>query len=393
LFVALPTLCVTAYIFFYATPRYVSEFQAIYHSNDSQMQSSVLGGLLGGSGSVDMNAAVVAYLQSPSVLAEVDKQLDLKRKFSDPSIDWLDRLSAGAAMETFVTYFQRRVSAFENSSGYVVVDAEGFSPSEAKQLAQALANSAERMVASISQREKLDMVKFTEDEVQRYEREYLAAVDRLTEFREEHRDYDFSGSEQLLTGTVGALESQLAQLRSQLASSRKFLGDDAPTVAVIKSQIAATDSQIADEQARLASPVRPKTPTVELKGSRKLDPSGAARLSDSLESSAGSAERPADNDEASRAPYSQLLATYFKLSQDQQFATALLQTAKLAAESARLEAGKQSAYMFAFVPPNLPERSIEPSPTRYILTTFVACILAYFGLSILFGLFRHEAGA
>lgn len=382
LFIAVPTLIVTGYVFFYATPRYVSEFQAIYHSNDPQMQSSMLGGLLGGgSGSVDMNAAVIAYLESPAALAEANKQLNLRREFSSPGIDWLDRLSASAQTETFLSYFQRRISAYENSAGYVVVDAEAFSPSEAQKLAQTLASLAERMVASISQREKLNMVKFTEDEVQRCEREYLGAVDRLTKFREKHKNYDFSGSEQLLTGTVGSLESQLANLKSQLGSQRKFLADDAPSVAVIKSQIYAVESQISDERARLAS-------------SSKMAPSASssAAPSNSKASSAPFGELPNDNITSKSLPYSEILATYFKLTQDQQFATALLQTAKQAAENARLEAGKQSAYMFTFVPPSLPQHSTEPSPMRYIVTTFVGCMLVYFAASVLFGLFRHESG-
>src|SRR5579862_6606774 len=81
--IGLPTLLATAYVFAYATPRYVSEFQITYQSFDATPQvgqasllSTILG--VGGATTVDMSRVVASYLTSSDVLQEVAKKVDIR---------------------------------------------------------------------------------------------------------------------------------------------------------------------------------------------------------------------------------------------------------------------------------------------------------------------------
>jgi capsular polysaccharide transport system permease protein len=373
LFVALPTLIMAGYVYWYATPRYVSEFQIVYHSNDPQMQASSLTGLLG-TGTVDMNRVIGAYIASDAILDVLDKKFDLRKKFGNPNIDWWDRLPANATRERFLSYFQQRVATYENSGGYLVVDISAFSPTDAKELATAIAKASDDMVSAVTDREKQDLVAFTESEMHRYEKEYDTATDNITKFREKYYDYDFSGAVTYLTGVVGALQTNLAEAQSNLHTAEGFLGETAPSVIVLKSRIAAIESQIAAEHEGLASPAH-----------RQPDVNSVAGVPPNAIASSNPAVR-------SDEPYSKIMAAYVALQQDQDFAKATLTNARHNYEAARLDAARKSAYVFSFIPPSLPQYPTDPDPKRYILTTIILSLIAYSCLSLLIGMFGDNVG-
>src|ERR1700722_1505189 len=95
LFVGLPTLLATIYVYLYATPRYVSEIQVVYQSygqSQTQTSSGLLSLLGSGTGSLDMQRVIDSYIKSDTLLNDVDKKLNLRAHYSNPKVDWLDRL-------------------------------------------------------------------------------------------------------------------------------------------------------------------------------------------------------------------------------------------------------------------------------------------------------------
>jgi capsular polysaccharide transport system permease protein len=368
-FVIGPTVAAALYVYVYATPRYVSEFQVVYVPTQSQSlslsASSLIGGLLGGTSTIDYTKVIGTYIISPAALEIVDAKLDLRKKFSDPRIDWWNRMPVDASNEKFLTYFLNRVTYWEQTGGFLTVDVEGFNPADAKELAQALLDAADKMVAGMNDRPLLDMVEFTKKEKDNYEQSMNKATDVITAFREAHYDYDFTATVASLSSVVGGLQGQVAQARSELASVRGFLGDSAPSVIALKAKIAALQGQIEDEQNHLASPAA---------------------------TGEGVAGANAAKPQRGGLVYSQVMADYLNLLATQQFAVSAYVYAEKAYESAKLAAAEQPAYAISFVPPNLPQYSTSPAPTQTILTTFLIALIAYSLGSLVISMARDHSG-
>jgi hypothetical protein len=93
LWVGLPTVLAALYVYVYATPRYVSEFQLTYQtysqpgSSSSALggggsSSSLLSSVLGiGSSSVDMSRVIASYLTSNDLVEHVDAKINLREQY------------------------------------------------------------------------------------------------------------------------------------------------------------------------------------------------------------------------------------------------------------------------------------------------------------------------
>ena len=360
-FILLPTLISALYVGWYATPRFVSEFQILYHNNQkgAALAGAASGGLLssiiGSSSTVDMTRVISSYLTSKAIIADIDPQVGVKSMFSRDGIDWLDKLPANAPADKVQDYFKKRVGVYEENGGFIRVEVEAFSPLDAQKLAGALTQSVEKMVSEMYDRPKLDTVEFARKEMQRSETELNDATDAVTRFRELHADYDFSKSVGLLSGVVGGLQTQLADALSAAPSAKTLMGGNAPQVAVLNARIDALRGQIQAEREKLASS-RPKE--------------GAT----------------------ANAPYSEVMAGYERLLHAQDFARTLLMSSRQAYEAAREDAARKDAYIVSFVPPNLPDRSTAPQLSTYVWTTFFASLTAYAVGSIMIGLVRDQTG-
>jgi capsular polysaccharide transport system permease protein len=374
-FVVLPTLLASYYTLVYSSPRYVSEFQIGYKSNDpsnSGSSSGLLSGitsLIGGSSasaSMDMTQVFGSLIASQTMMERVEKKVDLRKMFSASSVDYLDRMPVNAPAEKFFSYFQRRVSVSEEETGgYVIVDVEAFTPEDARRFADAIIEVTESVVSEMNDRSKNDMVVFTRNEVRKYQETLSVATKDITDFREKYNDYNFSTTVGLLGGVVGTLQGQLASTKAELEQVRTFMGEEAPTVKVLTASVKALESQIQAEQNRLAS----TTP-------------GAASTTPGVASAAV----------GRKEPYSQVMARYLELQQAQDFARQSYVTAEQAYEQARLDAARKSAYVVTFVTPNLPEYPIEPSFIRYVSIVFGGSILLYLFGSVAVGMLKDQAG-
>jgi capsular polysaccharide transport system permease protein len=370
-FVALPTLLTAAYVYLYATPRYVSEFQITYQSVNPQStsgSSSLLGSLLGaaaGSGSVDMTRVLWSYLLSGTLLDKLEKQLPVRAHYSDPRIDWWDRLRANASKEDFLNYFNRRVSVDDMLGGYVVVDVEAFDPKFAETMATAMAAACDEMVENLTTRARREEVRVAEQELKKTQGRLVTATLAVTKFRNEHVDFNPSTMAGQLDSVVGGLEAQLATARATLTSERAFLSDRVPQIVTLKSTIAGLEKQIEAEKLRLAT-------------------TGAI---------VGGAPSAQGNTTSGRnEPYSKVVADWTALELEQKFASDSYLSAKAAYDLAVVDAERKENYVETFVKPNLPQRSTSPDPWIWIPSAFISSLVVYVIGSILVGSLRDEAG-
>jgi capsular polysaccharide transport system permease protein len=359
IFVGLPTLLSAAYVFLYATPRYVSEFQITYQGDGSSALTnappSTLANLLtAGASSTDMNSVLTAYFTSSDMLSKIDAQLDLRTRFGGPRIDYWDRLPPDPSAEKFLSYFNSMIAVNLETGGYVVVDVQAFDPQSAREIAVAMAKAADDMVAGMTERARHDEVSFAQAQMSAMQDRLRGATLDVTNFRNEHQNFDPNATAAQLDAVIGNLESQLSQARSSLATAKALVNDDSPTITSLNAQIEGFEQQIVAEQKRLASP------------------NGSSEQDSTL--------------------YSQLVAQYTDLLQEQTFATDAYVAGKQAYYLAQADAARKQAYAVSFVPPNLPQYATVPDPVRYISTTFLVSLMVYVIGSLLVGAFRDQAG-
>ena len=366
--VALPTLLAALYVYAYATPRYLSEFQLTYQSfqqpgsSASALaaggQSSFLSSILGGAtGAVDMSRVIASYLTSSDLIDKVNARVDLRAHYGSAHIDWIDRLPSDASQEQLLAYFQKRVEVDAVMGGYVVVDVEAFDSKTAKAIAEAMSAAADDMVQAISNRALLDEVKLAEKELVRTEDRLLGATLDVTKFRNQHHNFDPQAAAVQLGNVVGGLEGQLSSYRAALSSLRNFVSEDAPAVKALRSQIQATEQEMSAENYRLASAEKP--------------PRGASP--------------------SATQPYSETVSEFVRLTEEQQFATDSYTSAKLALDAARTNAANKRAYVESFVNPNAPQQSTAPGG-RTVFATFLVALLVYMVGSLLVAALREDAG-
>jgi capsular polysaccharide transport system permease protein len=366
LLIVTPTLVAAYYAYFYATPRYVSEFQIVYDDTSHSSASSGLAALLGVGATTDMTRVISAYITSGATLSLVDKKLDLRREYSNPKVDWLDRMSARASEETFLKYFQRRLAVYENTGGYLTVDVESFNPQRALETAGVINEAADAMVDDLNDRPRRDYLAFTRSELERFEKRLNLDTEMLTRFREEHSEYDYSNVVSELSTVVGTLQAQLAETRTELARVRPLLSDDAPTVRDLKMKIASLESQIQIERTRFGSP---------------------QDVSNDVSAKIGAGDSRGTQDDGS---YSLIMAQYANLTLAQDLAKTDYAVAKQSYEAALLALAKKTAYVVNFVPPQLPQNAERPDGIYLVSTTLLVTVLLYYLGTLVFGLLRDQ---
>jgi capsular polysaccharide transport system permease protein len=353
LFVGLPTLLTFLYTFFWAAPRYVSEFEVTYQVYQplKSLSSGLLESVLGTSqtSNIDIGAIVYEYARSPAALAKLDSKLNLKEYYSHPNIDYFSRLSPSASREKFLSYFRRRVSVSEGLGGYLKIEVTAFDPQYALALAKAVVQACDEMVDSISSRARKNEVRSAEAEVARQEERIRNARKALTTFQNAHGDLDPQRVATQLGQIVGNIESQLATARTELANTLGYMRADAPRVIQLKYLISALEQQLRQEQGRLAN-------------------TGGA------------------------TPYSQILDQYSALQLEEDFASKAYLAAQQGLALARADAARQQAYLVDFAPPSESDRATQSFPQFSTLAAFLVSLLTFGIGSLMIGALRDQAG-
>jgi len=113
LVVLIPMALLIIYLVIFSQPRYVSESTvAIKRSSDIDGSSLNVGLLLGASNpsSVEDALYLKEYINSPDMLAILDKQLNFHEAFSQSGLDFLYHLPQQVTAEKFLDYYRNRIA-------------------------------------------------------------------------------------------------------------------------------------------------------------------------------------------------------------------------------------------------------------------------------------------
>jgi capsular polysaccharide transport system permease protein len=331
--VLLPTLVASLYFGVIASDVYISESRFVVRNPQRQAVTSGLGSLLQGatgfSRSQDDTYSVHDYVLSRDALHELDSQLHVRKDFSAPEVDFVNRfpgLSTDDSFEAFYRHYRKYVAIdYDTVSSITTLYVRAYTADEAQKINDLLLQMGERLVNNLNTRSRQDLIQVAQKEVAAAEERSKVAAVALSGYRGKQSLFDPDRQSALQLQGVAKLQEELLASEAQLAQLRQ-LSPDNPQIPALKSRVEGLRKTIGAEGSKVAG---------------------------------------GDGSFTSKS------AAYDRLQLEKVFAERQLATALAALETARNEANRKQLYLERLVQPNLPDKALEPRRIRNVLTVLL----------------------
>ncbi|AZP44516.1 capsule biosynthesis protein [Rahnella aquatilis] len=256
--IGLPMALLIIYLVIFSRPRYLSESTvAIKSSNDISGTSLNVGLLLGAGnpGTAQDAMYLKEYINSPDMLAALDKQLDFHSVFGRSGLDFLYHLPKDASREQFLNYYRDRIAVtYDDKSGLLTIGTQGFTPQFAEQFNKAVLKESERFINEISHKIARDQQAFAENEMLEARARLNASKAQLLAYQNHNNILDPEAQAIAATTLVNTLVGQKIQMEAELRNLLTYLRDDAPQVISAQNAITSLGKQIDQEKSKITAP-------------------------------------------------------------------------------------------------------------------------------------------
>ena len=335
--VLMPTALAIGYYGFVASDVYISESRFVVRSPQRQNQTG-LGALLQGTGfsrSQDDTYSVHDFIKSRDALRELDASLQVRQAFSDPAIDVVNRFPTDPWDDSFEAlhrhYLKHVVLEYDTVSSISVLKVRAYTAADTKRINEQLLEMSERLVNTMNNRSRQDLIQVAELEVRQAEERSKTAAALLSTFRSDRGVFDPDRQSALQLQSVARLREELLLAESQLDQVRRVSPTN-PQLPVLQARVDAIRKAMADENSRVLGK---------------------------------------DGGLSSKSPL------YDRLQLEKTFADRQLAAALVGLDTARNEASRKQLYLERLVQPNEPDRSVEPRRLRGVLTVLVVGLLLW----------------
>ncbi len=351
LLVVLPTCGAVVYYGLIASDVYVSESRFLVRSPQRQAPSGIVGQLLQGSAfshSPDDTYSVRDYILSRDALKELDQKLDIRRAYSNPEVDLFDRfpgLGWNRSFEKLFLYYHKHVGVdYDSVSSISILTVRAFSAEDAYKINQSLLDLSERLVNTLNDRSRRDLISFADNQVKIASDKAKDAALALLTYRSSHAVFEPDKEAAMQLEGVAKIEQELVSTEAELAQVKK-LSPDNPQIRALNSRADSLRAAIASEASKVTS---------------------------------------------ARGSFSARAPNFERLALDVEFADKQLGVALTELESARAEALQKQLYLETLVQPNLPDRAMEPRRFRSMFTAFVLSLIGWGVASLLIASIREH---
>jgi capsular polysaccharide transport system permease protein len=338
-------------IYFYniARDRYVTRSDFVIRKaeeGDTNMAGAGLASLLGRGNQLSLEDArfLKTYLQSPQVLADLDRTYDLDRAYAQIGLDRFAGMKPGLSQEKRLAFFKKQVTvSLDEISGAIVLRTIGLNPKASFNLNRFMLAKSEQFVNRLNQDISQKQLGFAESELARARNNLNQAKNRLLAYQDSNTVIDPKGEAELASQTISKLQEKLVELRVELATLKRQFKDPAePEVAVVADQVRELEQQIQKERRSLVSS----------KG-RNLNRKAADVL---------------------------------RLESDVSFATDSYKLALTSVEKARIESKRQQKFMAMLSVPQLPEDPQNDWRSKGFFTVLASCAVGFSLTKFIFGM-------
>ncbi len=236
-----------------ASDRYVSRAQLVIKQADQiKMLPDALSMLgLGGSNHEDV-LLTQDYLQSPDLLAKLDKELGLKAHYQSHKVDFFSRLSSNVSQEEFIEYYHNHLTLrLDDTSGILTIEFQAFDPAYGQRVVSMMLKESEGFINRLGHQVALEQLSFVEKEVNRAYQRVQDEKAKVLDFQNTHNLISPESTSTARLGLVSQIESELAQQQAQLKQLHSYMKITAPAVVSLQTKVDALTQQLDQEKARL----------------------------------------------------------------------------------------------------------------------------------------------
>lgn len=247
---------VILYYLFFAADRFVSSITLSVHSMNSDVApSSGLASLIGiNAGAREDVLFLQEYIHSLDMLKILDKDVHLRLLYQAQSKDPFYALTQESSQESFLKFYQKRTKiVFDDTSGLLKVDVEGFTPQDSQIIANAILKESERFVNEVSHKAAREQMAFAEKELLKAKERLQKAQNALLAFQARYGVFDPLKQAEAKASLTNTIEGQISTKETELATMRSYLNEDAPQIVMLKSEIDALKAQLDKETSKIVS--------------------------------------------------------------------------------------------------------------------------------------------
>lgn len=255
--VVVPTVVSAIYLLFIAANRYESEARFVVRSPNTSAASQITN-LVQGTGIVlssDDAYIVHEYMKSRDAVRALITDFDLMARLQRPEADLLWQYPGALfrhSLERLWRHFQSFIAIdFDTSTGITTLRVQGFRPDDARLIAEALVERAERLINTMSERAHRDSIRAASEEVERTREQARATLISMREFRRTHELIDPNRTSAVALETITRLALEIAKSNAELAEMRSQAADS-PQARSLVQRIAAYEEQIRKERLAMA---------------------------------------------------------------------------------------------------------------------------------------------
>jgi capsular polysaccharide transport system permease protein len=345
----IPIICSGIYFYWIARDRYVTRSDFVIRKaeeSETNMAGAGLASLLGRGNQLSLEDArfLKTYLQSPQVLADLERTYNLNQAYARTGLDRFAGIKPGLSKEKRLDFFKKQVAvSLDELSGAIVLRTIGLDPKASLNLNRFMLAKSEQFVNRLNQDISQKQLGFAESELHRARNNLNTAKDRLLLYQDSNTVIDPKGEAELASQTISKLQEKLVELRVELATLKRQFKDPAePEVTIVADQVRELEEQIQKERRSLVS-----------RKGRNLNRKAADVL---------------------------------KLESDVSFATDSYKLALTSVEKARIESKRQQKFMALLSAPQLPEDPQNDWRSKGFFTVLASCAVGFSLTKFIFGM-------
>ncbi len=344
----IPVCVVSIYYIAFASDRYEST-ASIYITKESTKSNPFDLSLIGITNSSSARDILVlkAFIESPKMLDLLDKDLNLRKHFSNPKYDYFSRLSKNSSKETFFEYYLKHVTmVFDDEARLLLLKTQSFDRHYSESILNGILKHSQTFIDKLNTNISSSQLKFFDAQVKKSEMELAKEKSKLLQFQKQNNILSTKLTAGTIISTITALESELAAKKSLLSSRLDVLSEQAPAIRRLRSSIQGLEKQIALENARLTN-------------------KDGNALSD-------------------------LDAKFQEIKLFLEYKTLRYKSNIDAYEQAQNEAARRLRFLTVVSPPTLADEALYPNRPYIILTTAIIALFLYFIASIMVATIREH---
>ena len=341
LIVVLPTMIWAWYLWERAQDQYVATVGFSVRKEEADPTLDLLGGLTQLTGSTSASDPDILYdfLRSQDIVATINDQLDLGRRFSGVyDIDPVFGYHPDGSLEDLTKYWRKQVRVdYDSASKLITLKVMAFTSQDALEIAQAAFDESSRTINRLSDIARDDATRFSRDELAKAQESLTVARQAMTACRMRTQIVDPEADLEGQMTVLNTLQTQLVEAMVAQDTLRETARDDDPRLNQGQRKIDALKAQIDAERAKF--------------GETGEGPNGES--------------------------YAEMVAEFEELAADMEFAETTYRAAQSSYEAALAEGQRQSRYLAAHIEPRLPETPQLPNRPGLLLRIFVILLLGW----------------